>query len=109
MSDAQELDRYRAEYGDIKALQVPGLGMVVLAVTPKTQPEYHRFMAAILSQEKGTADKGLAFERLALSGVVFPAVEDVKQLFRKKPALASTLAGFVRELCDVEVVELGKD
>lgn len=101
-----ELAQYRQEYGEFKAFNVPGFGRVVLAVGPKTQPEYHRFMSALL--DKG-ADKGLAFERLALSGVVFPAVDDVRALFKRKPALAGKFAEAVRELCDLEVEELGKD
>ena len=102
----EALEKLRAEHGDVRAFDVPGFGMVALAVTAKTRPEYHRLVTALT--ERG-ADRGAALERLALSAVVYPSPQDVKDLFLRKPAVASKLAGVVQEMCDEELTELGKD
>lgn len=99
------LAKLSEEHGDIASFDVPGFGLVVLAV-PDNDAEYNDLVNRLADTN---ADKAVAMRNFALACVVHPDRDTAKRIFKKRPAFALACCKRGQQLCGSEIKELGKD
>ena len=92
--DAKAIEKLKAEHGEIYAVEVGG---ITLIVRPPTRAAFRRFFDQAGKESSGVS-RYAATENLLLDCVVWPPAPEFGELLERKPGLVATVANYLVEL-----------